>query len=207
MQRWQGTGLAVAMAIALAGCAGHKTRVAAVEPPPPAIKPVDHQPSLDANPPPAANLATIWNLRVALNVAALACRGTGSDALVSGYNAMLHKRRALLADAEGAMIAQYGGVARRNAYDSAMTRLYNFYANPRGQPGFCQVSARVQRDEAAVAEADLVYFAARALVAINDPFVHPVSSVPTVVLANRSVPAHAPSRPAAAPARKKARKR
>jgi hypothetical protein len=195
------------MATTLAGCAGQQPRVAAIEPPPPVAAVVDRPLPDESATRPAANLATVWNLRVALNVAALACRGVGSDALVGGYNAMLRNRRALLADAEGAMIAQYGGVARRNAYDSAMTRLYNFYANPRGQPGFCQVAARIQREEADVAESDLVYFAAVALVAINDPFVHPASPVATVVLASQSVPAYAPAQPTAVPAPKKARKR
>ncbi|WP_255586486.1 hypothetical protein [Hephaestia mangrovi] len=84
--------------------------------------------------------STVWHVRVALNVAALGCRGAEGQAITAGYNAMLSRDKAELARANAATIKAKGGQAR---YDAAMTRLYNYFAQPGAQQAFCAAAARV----------------------------------------------------------------
>ena len=80
--------------------------------------------------------ATLWHFRVALNVAALACRGTQGDEIVAAYNAMLKRRSSTLAAAETHYAAQWrdGGGDWRGRYDDAMTRLYNYFSLSPARP-------------------------------------------------------------------------
>lgn len=112
--------------------------------------------------------ATLWHLRVALNVAALGCRGAGGDAITAGYNAMLDRGKTALAKANSATIAAEGGQA---GYDEAMTRLYNFFAQPAAKAGFCAAAAAVTADAATVPADGLQAFAAGALARLDAPFV------------------------------------
>lgn len=118
---------------------------------------------------------SIWHMRVALNVAALGCRGYGSDRLVSGYNAMLSKHRRELAAAQIGLAREYGvGRGRsRKAYDDSMTRLYNFWATPPAQEGFCRAAIDAMDALAAndAAGADLTTFCTRILPRLDEPFV------------------------------------
>lgn len=159
---------ALAGALFLSGCASkpQATIIPAPAPPPVAL----------VKPPPAVlptgtgNLATIWQLRIALNVAALVCRGPGANALVAGYNGMLTTRRDLLASAEAALAANYGGSVKNAAFDAAMTRLYNFYAQPGATPVFCATAGRIQRAEPDIDTERFADFATRSLVDLNAPF-------------------------------------
>jgi hypothetical protein len=181
------------MTVALAGCAqktGHAPSTAAA--PAPVLAPVPAPAAAtgtkDGQQLPAGNLAVVWQMRVALNVAALVCRGGGSASLVAGYNGMLRDRRTLLAAAEAALIGQYGS-ARSPAYDAAMTRLYNFYARPAATAAFCVVAERVQQVEAGVQLAGYLSFATRALVDLNAPFagLRSTSARPVPVAARKPV--------------------
>ncbi len=78
--------------------------------------------------------AAAWHLRSGLNVAALACRGPDEGAIVAGYNRLLASRRAELADVYRAVSREYGSAA---AFDAAMTRLYNLFAQPASQAALC----------------------------------------------------------------------
>lgn len=115
--------------------------------------------------------AAMWHLRGALNVAALACR-EGGDPLVAGYNALLTGRRAVLVQVERRYAAQWkaGSAAGRDGYDDAMTRLYNFYAQPVGHAGFCAAAAETLALLPAVADADLPAFAVQRLASLDRPF-------------------------------------
>lgn len=153
---------AILAAILISGCAGHRQHAAIIaEPPPTAAPPV--------TPVQPADAAMIWQLRVALNVAALVCRGHGSSDLVSGYNAMLRHRSGQLASAQAALAARYGGV-NSHAYDSAMVRLYNFYARPTATAAFCPVAVHIQHDERDIAVARFADFAVQSLAELNAPF-------------------------------------
>lgn len=95
--------------------------------------------------------ATIWHVRTALNVAALACRDAGEPVRVARYNALLARQRPAFAAAERTLAAEYrasGGAAWRDGYDDAMTRLYNFWSQDFARARFCAAA------DAALAEAD-----------------------------------------------------
>jgi hypothetical protein len=109
--------------------------------------------------------ATLWHLRAALNVASLGCSGPEGQAITAGYNAMLRRDRAELARANAATIAAEGGQA---AYDEAMTRLYNYFAQPGAKAAFCAAAATVTNDVAAAGSLGVV--AEPALAALDRPF-------------------------------------
>ena len=184
------TTAAVAAAL-LAGC-GHRQPVT----PPPIVVPEAPPPAVPvAPPPPTINTGVgaeeaLWHLRAALNVAALGCgQGPAGAGIVARYNALLTERKAALATAYGAETARYG--TERGALDRHMTQLYNFFADPVAQRGFCTVAAQVA-DEVATVPADaLPDFAAVALARLEQPIVAPrvtvaaarVAPPPTAALA------------------------
>lgn len=117
--------------------------------------------------------AAVWHLRVALNVAALGCRGGSEARIVSGYNQLLRLRRTALAAAERRLIAEYRGSSAgtdRSAYDSAMTRLYNYFAQPPAQAAFCAAAAPVVAEAMVVPAATFDQFAVRAVAQLDQPF-------------------------------------
>ncbi|MDO7843958.1 hypothetical protein [Sphingomonas immobilis] len=114
-----------------------------------------------------------WHLRVALNVAALGCRGEEREAVVAGYNRMLEAKRAPLAAAASAVEAKYRAVAGARwqaANDDAMTRLYNFFALPPAQRAFCAAARDVIAEAESVAPERFTDYAAAALPRIEAPF-------------------------------------
>lgn len=89
-------------------------------------------------------------MRVALDIAALGRRGAAET--VAGYNALLADREAALAAAGSATEVAYRerhGEACRAAHDDAMTRPYDFFAQPAAQGAFCR-EARAVPGEVAV---------------------------------------------------------
>lgn len=134
---------------------------------------------------------TVWHMRAALNVAALGCRGPEEAATVAGYNALLAAERAALAEAAEGAAARYRsrfGAAWQARFDDDMTRLYNFWAQPRAHDGFCAVAQGVLRDAAVVEPADFGAFAAAALPRLEQPFA-PAVTAPTEVAAATTAPA------------------
>lgn len=167
---------------ALGGCASHRDRLASVPPPAPVpLAPMPQPPvgtyagmTIPARladgsyATPNANLdsaSTVWHLRVALNVAALGCRGAEGQAVTAGYNAMLTRDKAVLARANAAVIKSEGGQAD---YDEAMTRLYNYFAQPGAKAAFCAAAATVTGQLAGAAPLDQA--AGPALAALDRPF-------------------------------------
>ena len=112
--------------------------------------------------------AAVWHLRAGLNVAALGCRDADEAALVASYNALLARHRAEFAAAYRTLAAEYGNVA---AFDTAMTRLYNYYALPPAQPGLCAAARAVLADGGFVPAGGLAQFAPTALARIDTPYV------------------------------------
>jgi hypothetical protein len=174
-------GLAIAL-VGLNACATRQVEVAATPPPAPApLGPMPQPPAggyagmttparqadgsyatpnrdLDA-------AAAVWHLRVALNVAALGCRGAEGAAITAGYNTMLTRDKAALARANAATIKAAGGQA---AYDEAMTQLYNYFAQPSAKAAFCAAAASVTTMLAGAATIDAA--APAALAALDRPF-------------------------------------
>ena len=167
---------------ALGGCASRPAEVASTPPPAPApLGPMPQPPAgayagmrtpmrlADGNyATPNRNLdaaETVWHVRVALNVAALGCRGAEGQAITAGYNAMLTRERAALSRANAGTIEAAGGQA---AYDEAMTQLYNYFAQPAAKTAFCAAAATVTGELAAAGSIDAA--AAAALAKLDRPF-------------------------------------
>jgi hypothetical protein len=117
---------------------------------------------------------TVWHVRVALNVAALGCRGPEEAALVEAYNTVLKSNAATLAASLAAteeMFKTRHGAVWQARYDDDMTRLYNFFAQPPAHDGFCATADAVLRESAAVDPAAFPAFASAALPRLEAPFV------------------------------------
>jgi hypothetical protein len=115
-----------------------------------------------------------WNVRIALNVAAIGCRGPRANALVADYNRLLDKHAQLVRTSETQVIA---GLARSEggngiaARDKLSTRLFNYFAQPPAQRDFCDQAAAVA-SELAEGSSDHARLRATALLAkLDQPFV------------------------------------
>lgn len=108
--------------------------------------------------------AAVWHLRAAFNVAALGCAG---GTLVPAYNRLLATHRAALADAHRALRVEYG---TDDAFDAGMTRLYNYFALPPAQAGYCRAAAAVLASAATWPAGSVGQHAPGALAAIDRPF-------------------------------------
>lgn len=104
-----------------------------------------------------------WHVRSALNVAALSCGG----ALPADYNALLSRHKTALAKAYKAEAAEHRGNA---AMDGHITQIYNYFAQPPAQAGFCATAADVAREARTVAPTGFNAFAVAALPRLEAPF-------------------------------------
>ena len=115
-----------------------------------------------------------WNVRIALNVAAIGCRGPRAAGLVADYNALLVRHAALVRSSETLVIANLGRSSSSNgiaARDKLSTRLFNYFAQPPAQAEFCTVAADVAA-EVAQGNSENARLRATALLArLDQPFV------------------------------------
>lgn len=115
-----------------------------------------------------------WNLKIALNVAAIGCRGPGSLDLIADYNRIIGRHTPTIRSAEAAVIARLGRETRTNgisARDHVSTKLFNYFAQPPAQKQFCSVAGSIAR-QASGMEAHALLSAAPAMLAeIDRPFV------------------------------------
>jgi hypothetical protein len=168
----------------LAGCAAKPAMQVPIPPPPPAAP----KPSRPAPPGGAPNgvsvppsdgqggyvtinsgigdAEAVWHLRSALNVAALACDRTGKAGYVSRYNLLLARQKLQFAAAYKAESARFG----RNAFDGHITQVYNFFAQPPAQAGFCNVAASVGTEAVEVAPEGFKAYALTAMPRLQQPF-------------------------------------
>ena len=89
---------------------------------------------------------TSWHVRAALNVAALGCRDAAEAVTVASYNRMIGRHRKPLAAADAGVKAahrQRFGARWEAEHDARMTRVYNFFAQPPAQRGFCAAARAV----------------------------------------------------------------
>ena len=154
----------------LSGCASRPAPIVASAPPPPVPVAVVPMPSgtYPGMPVPAlladggyatpnrgiSAAATVWHFRAGLNFAALGCRGAQEHAIIAGYNAMLSAQKPVLARAEATLAGEFrasGGAEWRDAYDDAMTRLYNYYALAPARPALCATAERLLAEAATIA--------------------------------------------------------
>ncbi|MCG2841580.1 SPOR domain-containing protein [Sandaracinobacter sp. RS1-74] len=120
-------------------------------------------------------LETVWHVRAGLNVAALSCAQRVGPALASDYNEFLKAKKALLTQSYDALSAQYrakGGNWQR-ALDTDMTKLYNHFASPTAQAGFCDAAAQVVKQAIAATPDERQAWAGEALARLDHPFTAP----------------------------------
>lgn len=92
----------------------------------------------------------VWNLRAALNVAALQCQFEPTLLSISNYNAMIAHHDAELDSAQSVLLGYFQrtagkGKAGQTAADQYGTRIYSGYSTVQAQRGFCQAAALVGR--------------------------------------------------------------
>lgn len=184
VKRW----LPLAALLVVAGCAKAPTLVTPPAPPPPLLHPapmpqggragmtIPARLSDGSWATPNRNLSTagaVWHLRSALNVAALACRGSTEASMVAQYNALLTRQKASFTTAQIALEREYrasGGGDWRDRYDDQATRLYNYFAQDFARDAFCGEAARALADAQTVAPEALPAFATARLAQLDRPF-------------------------------------
>ncbi len=90
----------------------------------------------------------VWNVRAALNIAALQCQFSPFLATVKNYNDLLKHHGEEITSAQMTMIAhfkRYDGARAANNFDQYTTRTYNSYSTLDAQYSFCDAAALVGR--------------------------------------------------------------
>ena len=116
---------------------------------------------------------TTWNLRSALNVAALNCPEPQRTAIVDNYTAILKTNARQLSATNRALQSEFRqkyGPTYRDVQDSYMTQVYNYFALPPALSRFCEVSYAVSQEALVVQPGSLDVFAAAALPRIESVF-------------------------------------
>lgn len=108
------------------------------------------QPMPDATPA-EVKASLVWNMRAALNVAALQCQFEPTLLSVANYNAMLVDHRAELKSSFDTLTKYFARVGKTKAKGQSMldqfgTRTYSSFVTVGGQYGFCQTAAAIGRD-------------------------------------------------------------
>ena len=93
----------------------------------------------------------VWNLRAALNVAALQCDFSPMLLTVDNYNAILLDHKAELKGAYDALNAYFARTnktkaAGQSAFDRFGTRTYSNFSSVSSQYGFCQTASKIGRE-------------------------------------------------------------
>ncbi|WP_336974272.1 hypothetical protein [Sphingobium aromaticiconvertens] len=92
----------------------------------------------------------VWNLRAALNIAALQCQFEPTLLTVSNYNAMIAHHDTELDTAQAAILGYFQRTAGKGrpgqiANDQYGTRIYSGYSTVQAQRGFCLAAGEVGR--------------------------------------------------------------
>ena len=123
-----------------------------------------------------ANLSaaqTTWNLRSALNVAALNCQDPQFAGLVDNYSAFLKRNDKQLSATNRVLQGEFRqryGAKYRDIQDTYMTQVYNYFALPPAKRDFCQVAFGVSGEVIAIEPGQLDLFASTALPRIESVF-------------------------------------
>ncbi len=115
----------------------------------------------------------LWHVRMALNVAALACHDN-ADLARSQYNRMLHVHQAVLNEANKAVDRNYsyayGGSPGLSQRERLNTVVYNFFSLPPVTKSFCPVAIRVGAKILSMPSSALLTYAPEALAELEKPF-------------------------------------
>lgn len=93
----------------------------------------------------------VWNLRAALNVAALQCDFSPMLLTVDNYNAILLDHKGELKGAYDTLTAYFARVSKTKAagqaaFDRFGTRTYSNFSSVSSQYGFCQTASKIGRE-------------------------------------------------------------
>jgi len=116
---------------------------------------------------------TTWNLRSALNVAALNCLDPQYTGLVENYGTYLTNNAKQLSATNRALQAEFRqkyGATFRDVQDSYMTQVYNYYALPPAKNLFCDVAYQISLEALTMDPANLDAFSATALQRVEAAF-------------------------------------
>jgi len=114
-----------------------------------------------------------WQLKIGLNVAAIGCRGLEETTLVSAYNNIIKAHGKVIRSTEKTVITQLGkenknsGVAAR---DRLSTQLFNYFAQPPAQRGFCARANEIAQLVSSTPTAQVVEQAPAHLARLDQPF-------------------------------------
>lgn len=100
----------------------------------------------------------VWNLRAALNVAALQCQFSPWLRTVKTYNSFLQAHSEELVRAQKTMVAHFrkvDGARAMNSFDMYTTRTYNSFSTLDAQYAFCNAAGYVGRQALAVPKGKL----------------------------------------------------
>jgi hypothetical protein len=103
--------------------------------------------------PDEAKANAVWNVRAALNVAALQCQFSAFLATVKNYNDLLKHHGDELTQAQATMLGhfrRYDGARAANSFDQYTTRTYNSYSTLDAQYRFCDAAGKVGREALAI---------------------------------------------------------
>ncbi len=192
--------LVVGLVLIFAGCARHREPIVIQPAPAPVVAytpaPVQISPiNRDLSP-----AATLWHFRVALNVAALACRGPSEHVIVASYNSLLATQRSSLTAAQTTLSAEYKarGGDWQDSYDDSMTRLYNFFSQAQARERFCAAAEQVLAEAQAMPAGTIGALAEKKLAMLDAPFVSPFDARPVIAVAATTPQPVAPKRVLAA---------
>lgn len=117
---------------------------------------------------------SLWQYRIAMNVAALNCRGPEEDALVANYTRFLNVHKTAIARAERWVIqdqARQNGNNGISARDALSTRLFNYFATPPVHEGFCRAATSSMALVTQEPADNILPFAIMHLTLVDQPFV------------------------------------
>lgn len=100
----------------------------------------------------------VWNVRAALNIAALQCQYSPFLATVRNYNDLLRQHSEELDRARKTMVAhfkRYDKLQAQNSFDRYTTQTYNSFSTLDAQFSFCEKAAIVGREALAVRKGSL----------------------------------------------------
>ncbi len=108
----------------------------------------------------------IWNMRSALNVAALNCRENEYASVLAAYKSLLTSKKRDLANANrdvGKEFRARFGSSARDEQDRYMTQVYNYFALPPAQHQFCTAATQIADEWLQTSPKNLTAFADHSL--------------------------------------------
>ena len=114
-----------------------------------------------------------WQMKIALNVAAIGCRGAEEATLVSAYNTIIKTHSKTIKATEATVIRDLGKANKTNGIkerDRLSTQLFNYFAQPPAQREFCARANEVAQLVATTPSAQVVDLADENLAVLDRPF-------------------------------------